>query len=131
MPRNPIDKKAEDCAFNLGTTVSGNLPQHKVKNPCGVDISNITYPGVTEFSFRYYHIKCPFSSEATYNKYRDINPFSATYWQMVPVVSGSINTHTDTLGLMIKETRGNKYGWICPDDNCSYYLSTGERYFYI
>jgi len=32
---------------------------------------------------------------------------------------------------MRTESRGSRWGLECTDDNCPYYLSTGQRYFYV
>jgi len=121
-----------------GTTYSGQLPQYKPdENLCNVNIAGITMPGVTLDDFHYYHIKCPYSKEAAQNGVqtyvRDTNPFSSTYMQMIPVGIDELTDHWDTKGLMIKYSRGSKYGHLCVDDNCYYYttVSSGTRYFYL
>jgi len=121
-----------------GTTFSGNLPQYRPdENPCNVEIDAITVPDVTLRDFHYYHVKCPYSTQAasggvqTY--VRDVRPSSPTYRQLIPVGINELTNHSATQGLMIKHNRGSKYGWICVDDNCYYYttLVSGSRYFYI
>jgi hypothetical protein len=122
-----------------GTTQSGNLPHYRQpeENPCNIDMSKITMPEVTLKDFHYYHIKCPYSTQAaqggkqTY--VRDVNPLSDTYMQMLLVGILELTDHTATKGVMIKCSRGSRYGWTCVDDECYYYttVSSGSRYFYV
>jgi len=44
------------------------------------------------------------------NYRRDINRGSATYWQNIDVSAEAI-THPTTSGIMIRHSRGSKYGW--------------------
>ena len=120
-----------------GTTYSGQLPQYKPdENPCNVNIAGITMPDVTLDDFHYYHIKCPYSTQATQGGVQtyviDVNPFSTTYMQMIPVGTDELTNHLDTQGLMIKYNRGSKHGHLCVDDSCYYYTTVliGSRYFY-
>ena len=120
-----------------GTTYSGQLPRYKPdENPCNVNIDGITMPGVTLDDFHYYHIKCPYSTQAAQGGVqtyvRDTNPNSPTYMQMIPVGIDELTDHSDTKGLMIRYNRGSKCGHLCVDDNCYYYttISIGSRYFY-
>ncbi len=116
-----------------GTTSSGNLPQHNAtSNPCGVDVSSLNQGLVSDLDirardFRYHHVKCFYSAEATLHEVVDLNPLSATYGQSQTV---STAAHTVTGGIMIRFNRGSKYGWLCVDDNCPYYTDNGRRYFY-
>jgi len=119
-----------------GTTCSGNLPEYKPdENLCNINMGGITMPGVTLDDFHYYHIKCPYSTQAAQggtNTYViDVNPFSPTYRQMILVGISELTNHSDTQGIMIRYNRGSKYGHLCPDDNCYYYttVSIGSRYF--
>lgn len=117
-----------------GTTADGNLSQHKPdENPCGVDIDAVTMHGVTLADFHYYHIKCPYSTQADYHYVRNMNPFDANYMQLEQIDLGEQTSHTVTSGVMIRYNRGSKYGWLCVDDGCYYYTTvfSGSRYFYI
>ena len=130
MPRNKNYKCPS--SWQLGTTASGNLPQFKVgQNLCEVNIAGITYPDITVSDFRVYHIKCPYSSQAEQHYVRDIDINSPTYWQQQELDSGDLADHQDTKGIMVVEHRGPKHGFLCVDDACPYYISTGKRYFYI
>ena len=51
--------------------------------------------------------------------------------------NASLSSHTAASGIMVRWSRNAKYGWLCVDDNCSYYSGTasgitasGVRYFY-
>lgn len=120
----------------FGTTSSGNLPQYKAtSNPCGVNVGALNSKlvndlDIRESDFRFYHIKCPYSTESDVNEIIDRNRLSPTYGQNVDV-SSEATPHTVTSGIMIKFNRGSKYGWLCVDDACPYYQDTGRRYFYI
>lgn len=120
----------------FGTTVSGGLPQYNVdENPCGVNVSLLDTQlvndlNINEGSFRYYHIKCHHATESTVHDVLDRGPLSPTFGQIITVPAGEIASHTVTSGIMIKHNIGSKYGWLCVDNNCPYYISTGRRYFY-
>ena len=130
-----------------GTTNSGNLPQYLVnENPCEVDVAAVlAQPGINgvyeidNSTFRYYHIKCPFSNESTHHYILDRNIYSPTFGQSLEIVPSQRSSHTVTQGIMIKDVRGSKYGWVCVDNNCKYYIgnptifggtTSGIRYFY-
>jgi len=133
MPRNPNSRCNLTWHQRYGTDHEGNLPNYDTgSNPCGVNIAGITHPGVTAADFRYMHKECPYSDTTAsgFHLVRDTNPGSATYFQNIELNDpGDLSTHSTTSGIMIKENRGSKYGWMCVDDNCTYYLSTGNRYF--
>jgi len=132
MPRNPIDIQHTTCSGGLGTNTPGNLPQYLVNdNVCFVDLSLITYPGVRKSDFRFYHQKCPYSTQAGLHLVRDIDYNSPTYFELKALQPSDIADHNVTFGIMIRESRGSKYGWLCVDDNCPYYVNTGQRYFRI
>jgi len=122
-----------------GTTSSGNLPRYKSdKNPCNIDISKITMPGVELKDFKQYHVKCPYSTQSNYHYVVDTDRFSPTYKQLKELDASELVDHTVTSGVMIRYSRGSKYGWLCVDDNCPYYNGivsemtiSGTRYFYI
>jgi len=117
-----------------GTTESGRLSQYKVhSNPCGVDVDALNPQlvedlNINDGSFRYYNMSCIYATESDYHQYTDLNPISPTFGQTI-TVSG-LASHTVTSGTMIRYNRGSKYGWLCVDDNCPYYINTGRRYFY-
>ena len=119
-----------------GTTTSGNLSQYKVSdNPCGINIASLNPTlvnnlDIKESSFRFYHIKCHHATESTVHEVLDRKPLSQTFGQMITISGSDIDSHTVTSGIMIKHNKGSKYGWLCVDDNCPYYISTGRRYFY-
>jgi len=119
-----------------GTTASGNLSQYKVNsNPCDVNISALNSQlvddlNIKEGSFRFYNIKCIYSSESITHTYTDKNILSPTYGQTVTLSGSELDYHLVTSGIMIKHNKGSKYGWLCVDDNCPYYINTGMRYFY-
>lgn len=143
MPRRP------GSCVNTGG-INGNLPEYKVNNnKCNIDISKITMPGVKLSHFKEYHITCPFCDTPTglYEAHlvRNSNPFSANYWNFeVSVPPHQRAAHTTTSGIMIRWSRGSKYGWLCVDDECPYYKgitveyngedvvisNPGDRYFY-
>ena len=136
MPRNPVEKCDITFEDRYGSTTSGNLPTHKTK-VCienTVDISAVQdeFPWVSINDFHFYHMKCPYSNEATINYYRDIDKTSSTYWQMIEVIPAHRTDHTTTSGLMIRHSKGSKHGWLCVDPNCWYYQQPNKRnYFYI
>jgi len=132
MPRNPVEKCDTTFEDRYGSTTPGNLPTDKTKvcieNTVDIDAVQAEFPWVTINDFHFYHLKCPYSTEATLNYVRDTNPASATYWQMVEVVA---TDHTTTSGLMIKYSKGSKHGWLCVDPDCPYYGLHNRSYFYI
>ena len=132
MPRNPILKQTEDCDLSLGRSIlPGNLPEFKPGTSCEVNLSGITYPGITERSFREFHFKCPYSTQASTHFKRDTDLASPTYWDMVEVPSNELTDHSNTLGIMIREGRGSGiHGHLCVEDTCPHFLNTGQRYFY-
>jgi hypothetical protein len=120
-----------------GTTSSGNLAQFKAtSNPCGVNVSALNPALVNQLDirdsdFRFYHIKCHYSTESDINQIVDKNPLSANFGEYITLSGTDVASHTVTSGIMIKFNRGSKYGWLCVDDACPYYQNTGRRYFYI
>ena len=131
MPRPPSSRCNVSWRKHVGTTVSGNLPQYKVPgNNCNIDMGLITYPDVDLNDFRHYHIQCPYATQASIHLARDVDASSATYWQFVDI-SSTLADHTATQGVMVRDFRGPRQGWLCVDDACPYYISTGKRYFYI
>jgi len=118
----------------FGTTASGNLSQYKVHdNPCGVDIESLNPQlvedlNINDGSFRYYNMKCIYDSESGIHTYIDKNVLSPTFGQ--PITVSGLALHTVTSGIMVRYNRGSKYGWLCVDDACPYYINTGRRYFY-
>lgn len=134
MPRKPGTRCNLTWENTHGTTVSGNLPQYKVgQNNCSVDLNAITYPEVKLSDFHYHHIKCPYSTQADSHYIRNMDKTSLNYFKMEDVSSGplGLTDHTATNGIMIKESRGHIHGWLCVQDDCPYYISTGKRYFYV
>lgn len=124
MPRDRSEKQNVSWEDRYGTTASGNLSQYKVgDNLCNIDINNITYPDVVASDFRTYHKKCPYSTESLINWTKDSGDLT----------QGELASHIYTNGIMIREYRGSKRGFLCVDDNCPYYttVSSGNRYFYI
>jgi hypothetical protein len=137
MPRNPKDRCNLSWQQRFGTTAIGNLPQYKI-NTCIEDTIDITTvqveaPWVSLDDFHYHHIKCPYSTESSNHIVRNNN------WQFIDVESEAVS-HTSTSGIMIKYSRGSKYGYLCVDPECPYYNGTvttsgivttsGSRYFY-
>lgn len=133
MPRNPKEKRSVSWESRFGTTHDGNLPQYKRgQNLCGIDPSLVdVMEGVKLCDFHYYHIKCPYSTEALYHYVRNTDLSSEYYWEMELLPPSSFFDHLATKGIMIKRFQGSKSGWLCVDNNCPYYLSTGRRYFYV
>lgn len=135
MPRNPVEKCETTFEDRYGSTTSGNLPTHKTEVCVGgaVDISavQVEFPWVSINDFHFYHMKCPYSNEATINYIKDIDPSSSTYWQMVEVALVDRSNHTTTSGFMIRYSRGSKHGWLCVDPDCPYYQLNNRNYFYI
>jgi hypothetical protein len=124
MPRYP----RSTCGRGI---IDGNLPTYKTKECVSTvistaDLSQIRayFPWVGIEDFHYYHIKCPFSTEAGMHFVRDSNPTSPTYFWAVDV-EGSAVSHTVTSGIMIRFSRGSKHGWLCVDPNCPYYNGNG------
>jgi len=143
MPRNPVDRCNVSWEDRYGTTASGNLSTHKTKEcvsnvvtVSGLAQINMHFPWVGIEDFHYYHMKCPYATEANMHYITDKTPGSATYWQAIDV-SGEVANHTTTSGMMIRFSRGSKHGWLCVDPNCPYYQGTasgsikGRPYFYI
>ena len=140
MPRDILEKNTTNC--NLWNSWNGNLPKFKAHdNWCnipeplqyGTTAGTATVmPGVKISDFRAYHIECPYSESALVNFVREatVSEGALTY-NMRELTAGELSVHTATSGTMIRETRGSKHGWLCVDNNCSYYISTGNRYFYI
>ena len=134
MPRKPNTRCNLSWEDTHGTTASGNLPQYKATTPeCGVDISSITYSEVQLSDFKFYHMKCPYSTEADSHYARITDKTDPNYFKMEDISTGPIGlaSHTATNGIMIKESRGRRHGWVCVDDNCPFYTSTSSRFFYV
>ena len=146
MPRNPIEKCNVTWSQRYGTAsdVEGNLPEYK-RTECVEDIVTLSggvwnaFPWVTYFDFHYHHVKCPFSNESENNYVRNIDPNDQNYWNLELVMPEDRVNHINTDGMMIRYARGSKYGWLCVDPVCKYYLGTvtisgvqgGVPYFYI
>lgn len=120
MPRYPRNT----CGRGI---TNGNLPTYKTKEcvSTAIDEAALTqiqsyFPWVGIEDFHYYHVKCPFSTEAGVHFVKDSNPGSSTYFWAVDV-EGSAVSHTVTSGFMIRFSRGSKHGWLCVDPNCPYY----------
>lgn len=135
MPRNPVEKCSITFEERYGTTLSGNLSSHKTKvcieNTIDLATIQAKFPWVGIEDFHFYHMKCPYSSEAFIHYVKDTDPNSPTYWQMVEVAPANITSHTSTSGIMIRHSRGSKHGWLCVDPACPYYLLNNKNYFYI
>lgn len=135
MPRNPIEKCEVTWEERYGTTSSGNFSENKTKEcvESTITLSTIQaeFPWVGLQDFHYYHFKCPYSNEAEIHYVRDINRASPTYWSMELVMPGDRANHTATGGLMIKHSRGSRFGWLCVDPVCPYYVSNETNYFSI
>ena len=135
MPRNPVEKCDTTFEDRYGSTTPGNLPTDKTKvcieNTITISGVQAEFPWVTINDFHFYHLKCPYSNEATINYVRDIDTASATYWQMLEVAPASRGNHTTTSGFMIKHSKGSKHGWLCVDPDCPYYQLNKRNYFYI
>lgn len=132
MPRNKNYKCPSSWTY--GTDAVGNLPQYKVgQNLCEVDMSLITYPGAKASDFRVYHIRCPYAIQAEQHFVRDVNINSSTYWEQLELSLLDLTNHVGTKGIMIRQSRGSRHGFLCIDDACPYYLDSGglKRYFYI
>ncbi|HEC64036.1 hypothetical protein LCGC14_0717080 [marine sediment metagenome] len=114
--------------------------------------------------FHYYHFKCPYAfdrEDPVVYPQPDVHPHlvrnlldrtSDYYWTYIYSITGGVITyyevplsersaHTATGGMMIKHIRGSRYGWLCVDPECPYYLGTatitptgltiaGRNYFY-
>lgn len=141
MPRNPKDKCNVPWWTRYGTAsgVEGNLPEWQRTDCIGykVDLSAVQseFPWVSIFDFHYYHMKCPYSSEAALHYVRNLDESSPDYWKRnVPV---SHVPHTTTSGMMIRRSIGSRHGWMCVDPDCPYYQGTasgsikGRPYFQI
>jgi len=141
MPRNPNDRCAVDWETRYGVDATGNLPTHRTKECLEdtIDLSTIqaTFPWVGIQDFHYYHIKCPYSTEADVHLVRNVVNGSPTFWDNTNVISEA-EIHTSTSGIMIRWSRGSKHGWLCVDPGCPFYEGTvsgsttsGVNYFYI
>lgn len=131
MPRNPLDKKNDTWENCIGTLNLYNLPEYKVHdNLCGINIDNITHPGVTINSFRVFHKKCPYSIQSNVHKVRNLNVLDPNYFKMEELDPAVFTDHSDTNGVMIRESRGSIHGNLCVDNNCYYYLNNNNRYFH-
>lgn len=135
MPRNPKEKCSVPWHVRYGTAsgVEGNLPEWKRTDCIGskVDLAAVQaeFPWVSIFDFHYYHMKCPYASEAELHYVRDIDKTSSDYWKRNVLVSHV--PHTTTSGMMIRQSRGSRHGWLCVDPDCPYYISNGRPYFQI
>jgi len=90
-----------------GTTLSGNLPQHKKHHHVG-----------------HKWAPCPYDTDARCNNLRKDHLLG-----IVPVGTA----HTDVNGkehYMTTAQRGTAWGFECTFDDCPYYIATGQRYFY-
>ncbi len=137
MPRNPIEICETTWHEKYGTTNSGNFPTHKTKE-CIEDTVTISgvraeFPWVREDygDFKYYHFKCPYSTEAEINYVRNGDRSDPNYWKFELVMPVDRVSHVDTGGLMIKQSRGSRHGWMCVDPVCPYYISNSTNFFYI
>lgn len=85
-----------------GTTLSGNLPQHKKHHHVG-----------------HCWVPCPYSTQCG-----DLRREHLT-------VSGTQEDHTagGKIHYMATSCRG-KWGFECTFDGCPYYIANGQRYFY-
>lgn len=135
MPRNPKDKCAVPWWTRYGTVsgVEGNLPDRKrtdcIEYKIDLDAVQAEFPWVSIFDFHYYHMKCPYASEASLHYVRNTDTSSPDYWKRN--VSVAHVPHTTTSGMMIRHSRGSRHGWLCVDPSCSYYTSNGKPYFQI
>jgi len=93
-----------------GTDYYGNLPQH----------------------LQYTHVghcwaPCPYSTQATELRTRHLLGLSDSD----PLPTKVDHTGTDNkIYYLITENKGPIWGYECTFDNCPYYLTNGERYFY-
>ena len=135
MPRNPVDKCNITWENRYGTTISGNLSQYN-RTKCIEDIIDLdtVHSGgadwVTIYDFHYYHIKCPYSNEAEVHYVLNTDRNSPNFWKVEEVPVSGRADHTATSGIMIRHVKGNKYGWLCVDPNCPFFINNGQRYFY-
>ncbi len=90
--------------YEIGTTAYGNLPQHKRHTHTG-----------------HCWMPCPYSTDSS-----DLR--SENMWDVRgdPVLTKV--DHGDAF--MQTDSRGNRWGWTCTYNGCSYLLDTGIRYFY-
>lgn len=132
--RYSIRRCATDPELVYGTTYSGQLPQYRPDpNICGVDLSQITFPDLTERDFHDYHIKCPYSIQADTHFVRNVDRNSPNYGKLEELPAAQLTDHTATNGIMIRYSRVNKWGHLCVDDDCYYHTTacSGTRYFYL
>lgn len=89
--------------YEYGTTIYGNLPQHK---KVGDHVGHCWAP-------------CPYSNDSDATR-------SETMLGFTP---GTKNDH----GIYYMETasNGTEWGFRCTYDDCPYYTATGNRYFYV
>ncbi len=83
-----------------------------------------TYSGSwpeTRRQFGYTWKLCPYSTNY-------FLPQGAPSWK---VAMPGRTVHTTTSGRMAVHNRGGTWGWMCFDDNCAYFIDTGQRYFQI
>ena len=141
MPRSPQEICDVTWENRYGTIHDGNLPQRVTKEclESTITLSGVqaVFPWVGIDDFHYYHIKCPYSTEADIHLVRDTVKGSSTFWENTNVVSEAA-IHTATSGITIRWSRGSKHGWLCVDPNCPFFLGTvsgattgGVNYFYI
>ena len=135
MPRNPIEKCEVDFEDRYGSTTSGNLGTYKAKDCVSstVDMGTVQaeFPWVTIENFNFYHLKCPYSTEAEAHYVRVTDRQASNFWTMIEVPGGTQTNHTSTSGIMVRHSRGNKHGWLCVDPACKYYELYNTNYFHI
>jgi hypothetical protein len=145
MPRNPILRGEVSWEDRYGTTSSGNLPRYDlhecIENTVDLAAVQTVFPWVTIDDFHYDHLKCPFTSEGSPEEifhwirscvWTNTAPSIAADWDFIEVVPAARTAHTTTSGIMIRHDRGaRRYGWLCVDPACRYYLTHKTPYFYI
>jgi len=144
MPRNPRNRCNVSWSQRYGTAsgVDGNLPEYK-RTECIEDKVTLAggvwnaFPWVKYTDFHYHHIKCPYSNEADTHYVRNTTSSGDNYWTLEEVMPEDRVNHVNTDGMMIRYSRGSKYGWLCVDPVCKYYLGTATGspgsipYFYV
>lgn len=139
MPRDPIEKCSVSWEDRYGTTAIGNLPQHNVgQNLCGINYNfDEIMDGVVLSDFRVYYKQCPYSTEAPIHYVREAAVINGALTYVTRELGiNELEDHTATSGVMIREVRGSKHGFLCVDNLCPYYDGTvpstsGTRYFSI